>query len=99
MDIKIDRDTVDVGQSYNEKYANEQLQKYFSSYPFINSAKVFFRGDKHPTQKVKIHLRLKGKDIYAEGGGVGHDAALDVAILKLKPQMEKYKSQHYNSLN
>jgi len=97
MDIKIDRGSVEVdtGKSYNERYANEQLQKYFSSYPFISSAKVFFRGDKHPTQKVKIHLRLKGKDVYAEAEGAGHDVALDNAIAKLRPQMEKYKTRHY----
>ena len=94
MDIKLDRDST-AGATYNEKYAHEQLEKYFASYPFFESAKVFFRGDKHPTQKVKIHVRLKGKEIYAEGGGVGHDSALDVAMTKLRPQMEKYKSKHY----
>lgn len=94
MDIKLDRGS-QAGDSYNEKYAHERLEKYFDSYPFITSAKVFFRGDKHPTQKVKIHVRLKGKDVYAEGGGVGHDAALDNAIAKLRPQMEKYKSKRY----
>ncbi|MEL6122211.1 MAG: HPF/RaiA family ribosome-associated protein [Bacteroidota bacterium] len=96
MDIKIDRSS-SVGRTYNEQYAYQQLNKYFSSYPFIESAKVFFRGDKHPTQKVKIHMRLKGKDVYAEGGGEGHDHALNNAIAKLRSQMEKYKTRHYRS--
>jgi len=95
MDIKLESGEMANGQSYNERYAHEQLQKYFKSYPFIKSAKIYFRGDKHPSQKVKIQLRLKGKDIYAEGRGVGHDAALDEAISKLKPQMEKFKSKRY----
>ncbi len=95
MDIKIDRASGTESNNYNEQYASQQLQKYFSSYPFITSAKVFFRGDKHPSQKVKIHLRLKGKDVYAEGVGVGHDIAFDNAMNKIKPQIEKYKTKHY----
>lgn len=94
MDIKVERDMT-AGTTYNEQYAHEQLQKYFESYPFITSAKVFFRGDKHPSKKVKIHMRLKGKDVFAEGVGKYHDQALDAAIHKLKGQMEKYKSKHY----
>ena len=94
MDIKVDRGSSQAN-TYNEEYAQKLLGKYFSSYPFIKSAKVFFRGDKHPTKKVKVHLRLKGKDIFAEGEAKHHDAALDAAIEKLKPQMEKYKSKHY----
>ena len=96
MDIKLDREST-AGNTYNEKYAHEKLEKYFVSYPFLESDKVYFRGDKHPTQKVKISVRLKGKDVYAEGGGVGHDSALDIAMSKLRPQMEKYKSKHYRS--
>ena len=94
MDIKVERDMTG-GTSYNEQYAREQLKKYFESYPFITSANVYFRGDKHPTKKVKIQLRLKGKDIFAEGVGQYHDLALDEAVQKLKGQMEKYKSKHY----
>jgi len=95
MDIKLERGDTTLGQSYNEQYARQQLNKYFASYPFIKSAKVFFRGDKHPSQKVKIQIRLKGKDVYAEGTGIGHDSALDDAMTKLRPQMEKYKTKHY----
>ena len=96
MDIKLDRESI-AGTSYNEKYAHDQMGKYFESYSFLEWARIFFRGDKHPTQKVKIQVRLKGKDVYAEGGGVGHDSAFDVALSKLRPQMEKYKSKHYRS--
>ena len=94
MDIRIDRGSETLS-SYNEQYAHSLLMKYFSSYPFITSARIFFRGDKHPTKKVKIQLRLKGKDIFAEAEGKHHDSALDNAILKLKSQMEKYKSKRY----
>ncbi len=94
MDINIDRGSSQPN-TYNEEYAHEVLKKYFASYPFVTSAKVFFRGDKHPTKKVKVRLRLKGKDVFAEGEGKYHDSALDAAIEKLKPQMEKYKSKHY----
>ena len=96
MDIKVDRGSSEAN-TYNEQYAQDQLKKYFESYPFINSAKVFFRGDKHPTKKVKVHVRLKGKDIFAEGEGPFHDKAFDVALEKLRIQMEKYKSKHYRS--
>lgn len=94
MDIKVDRGTSEAN-TYNEQYAQGQLKKYFESYPFITSAKVYFRGDKHPTKKVKVQVRLKGKDIFAEGEGKYHDIALDAAMDKLKSQVEKYKSKHY----
>lgn len=94
MDIKIDRGTA-LAYTYNEQYAIDLLNKYFSSYPFVNSAKIFFRGDKHPTKKVKIQLRLKGKDLFAKAEGTFHDTALENAVQKLKSQIEKYKSQHY----
>ena len=100
MDIRIERDSEvaleDVG-NYFEGYAREQLAKYFISYPFIQSVQVYFRGDKHPTKKVKLNMRLKGKDIYAEASGELHDQALDNAITKIYSQLEKYKSQHYQS--
>jgi len=94
MDIKIDRGTA-MAHTYNEQYAMDLLDKYFSIYPFVTSAKIFFRGDKHPTKKVKIQLRLKGKDIFAKAEGKYHDSALENAIQKLRKQIEKYKSQHY----
>lgn len=96
MDIKVERDELD-GVNYFDKYAREQLDKYFSSYPFIESAKVFFRGEKHPVKKVKLHLRLKGKDVYAEAEGDRHDIALDNAVDKLRTQIEKYKSKRYKN--
>ena len=52
MDIKVVRDETE-GKNYFESYARENLQKYFRKYPFIESINVFFRGDKHPTKKVK----------------------------------------------
>lgn len=96
MDIKVERGELG-GVNYYERYAKEQLDKYFSSYPFIESAKVFFRGDKHPTKKVKLHVKLKGKDVFAEAEGDRHDIALDNAVEKLRSQMEKYKSKRYKN--
>jgi Ribosome-associated protein Y (PSrp-1) len=93
MDIKIDR-TSELSNSYNEEYASNTLRKYFDNYSFISSAKIFFRGDKHPTKKVKIQMRLKGKDIFAEGSAQYHDAAFDEAVSKLRSQVQKYKSKH-----
>ncbi len=95
MDIRVERGMTDSGINFFETYANEQLEKYFDSYPFIESAHVYFRGKNHSYKKVKLHLRLKGKDIYAEATGHKHDVALDNAIDKIRPQMEKYKSKHY----
>lgn len=94
MDIKIDRGSA-LAYNYNEQYAIDLLQKYFSIYPFVTSAKIFFRGDKHATKKVKIQLRLKGKDLFAKAEGKYHDSALENAISKLRSQIEKYKTQHY----
>lgn len=83
------------GGNYFEAYAKTQLSKYFESYPFIESVKVFFRAKKHDTKKVKLHMRLKGKDIFAEASGPKHDIALDNAIDKIHSQIEKYKSKRY----
>jgi len=94
MDIKVVRDEVE-GKNYFESYARESLQKFFSNYPFIKSIKVFFRGKDHPYKKVKLQARLKGKDIFVEARGQRHDMAIDAAGAKLKSQMEKYKSKHY----
>ena len=94
MDIRVEKDLVE-GQNYFERYARENLQKYFENYPFVESIKVFFRGSKHPSKKIKLQARLKGKDVFVEGTGPQHDIALDVAADKLKKQVEKYKSKHY----
>ena len=94
MDIKVEREFLE-GSNYFEKYAREQLQKYFLNYPFIESIKVFFRGSKHPSKKIKLQARLKGKDLFVEASGPRHDQALDSAVSKLKTQVEKYKSKRY----
>lgn len=94
MDIKIEKEHHE-GHNYFEIYAQKQLDKYFKNYPFIESIKVFFRGSKHPQKKVKLHARLKGKDVFVEASGPKHDIALDNAADKLRTQAEKYKSKHY----
>lgn len=94
MDIKVERDAIE-GKNYFESYARESLQKYFSNYPFIESIKVFFRGKNHPYKKVKLSVRLKGKDVFVEARGARHDLAIDAAGEKLRSQMEKYKTKHY----
>lgn len=94
MDIKVEKGLVE-GANYFDTYARENLQKYFLNYPFVESIKVFFRGKKHPSKKVKLQARLKGKDVFVEGTGDRHDLALDAAAEKLKSQVEKYKSKHY----
>ncbi len=94
MDIKVERAQTE-GKNYFETYARENLQKYFNNYPFIESIKVFFRGKKHPSKKIKLHARLKGKDVFVEASGARHDLALDAASAKLRVQVEKYKSKHY----
>ena len=96
MDIKIEREDRDAN-NYFETYAADQLKKYFNNYTFIESVRVFFRGQKHDSKKVKLQMRLKGKDIYAEASGPKHDIALDSAIDKIKSQIEKYKSKRYRS--
>jgi len=94
MDIYVERD-VTGGKNYFESYARENMQKYFRNYPFIQSIKIFFRGKNHPYKKVKLKVRLKGKDVFVEARGDRHDRAIDAAGEKLRSQMEKYKSKHY----
>ena len=94
MDIRIEREKKE-GTNYFDNYAREQLHKYFESYRFIESVKVFFRAKKHELKKVKLQMRLKGKDIFAEATGARHDIALDNAIDKIHGQLEKYKSKRY----
>jgi len=95
MDIKVERAFVE-GANYFESYAREKLQKHLDMYPFVESIKVFVRGKNHPYKKVKLQARLKGKDIFVEGRGERHDIAVNVAAEKLRTQMEKYKTKHYN---
>lgn len=83
------------GGNYFENYARTQLQKYFENYAFISSIKVFFRGMKHDSKKIKLQARLKGKDVFVEASAARHDIALDKASEKLKTQVEKYKSKRY----
>lgn len=94
MDIRVEKDQKE-GTNYFDTYAREQLHKYFLNYPFIESVKVFFRGNKHLTKKVKLQARLKGKDVFVEASGPKHDIALDAAVDKLRTQVEKYKSKRY----
>ncbi len=94
MDINIDRNFEKSG-NYFENYAHDKLVKFFSKYPFVESIKVFFRGKKHPTKKVKIQARFKGKDIFVEATGEKHDLALNQAAIKLNAQAKKYKTKFY----
>lgn len=94
MDIKIERGMTE-GKNYFESYALEIFDKYFNHYPFFQSVNIFFRGEKHPTKKVKLHARFKGKDVFVEASGKKFDMALDLAVVKLKTQIDKYKTKHY----
>ena len=94
MDIKVERDS-NGGKNYFEKYAVEHLSDYFEKYNFVESIKVFFRGKKHNTKKIKLQARLKGKDVFVEASAARHDLAIDLASKKLKSQVEKYKSKRY----
>lgn len=98
MDIKIEREGIE-GTNYFDSYARNALAKYFDKYPFIESIKVFFRGSKHPTKKVKLQVRLKGKDVFVEAKGDRHDLAIDAASKKLNQQVEKYKTQRYRKVS
>jgi len=95
MDIKVKKDFIE-GTNYFEKHAREHLRKYFLNYPFIESIKVYFRGSKHLTKKIKLQARLKDKELFAEASGLKHDVALEIAAEKLKIQVEKYKSKRYH---
>jgi len=96
MDIKIIRDFKASPNSF-EEYAQDRCQKYFDNYPFVQSIQVFLRGDKHPTKKVKLQVRLKGKDVFASAPGLHHHDAFDNALAKLKKQLDKYKTYRYNA--
>lgn len=94
MDIKVDKDYVDAN-NYFEKHAREKLSKYFDNYSFIESIQIFCRGKQHKYKKVKLHVRLKGKNVFVEARGGDHEHALDVATDKLYTLAEKYKTRHY----
>lgn len=95
MDIKVVRNQQEEGKNYFDSYARASLEKYFQKYPFIESIKVFFRGKKHPSKKVKLQVAMKGKELFVEAKGARHDLAIDAAGEKLRTQLEKYKSKLY----
>jgi len=94
MDIKLERGK-SMSTNYFEGYCAEKLSDLFEKYLFVESISVFCRGSKHPTKKIKIKARLKGKDVFVSGKGPLHENALEVAINKLLKQLKKYKTQHY----
>lgn len=94
MDIKVEKGQA-LGYNPKENYVAEFLSKYFDNYPFVESIKVFFRGEKHPYKKVKLQARLKGKDVFVEAKGDRHEIALEEASKKLRVIVEKYKTKHY----
>ncbi len=94
MDLKIDKDYVD-GNNYFETYAREKLKKYFDNYAFIESIQIFCRGKQHKYKKVKLDVRIKGKNLFVEARGGDHDHALDAAADKLYTIAEKYKTKLY----
>jgi len=94
MDIRVEKN-FEQGPNAKENYVRQYLNKYFLKYPFLESINVFFRGDKHPTKKIKLQARLKGKDVFVEASGARHEIALDVASEKLRIIVEKYKTKHY----
>ncbi len=94
MDIKLEKGKLD-GNNYFETYAREKLKKYFDNYSFIESIQIFCRGSKHKYKKVKLQVRLKGKNVFVEARGGDHDHALDVATNKLYSIAEKYKAKRF----
>lgn len=94
MDIIIERETKELNSNFGN-LAIEKLQKYFKKYPFLETVKIFLRGTKHPTKKVKLNAHVKGKDIYAEASGTFHEDAFDNAMQKLVVQLDKYKTTRY----
>ncbi len=96
MDIKISRNSVSNTNDF-EGYATERLEHFFEYYPFIQSFKIFLRGKKHPTKKVKLQLRLKGKDVFASAKGDHHHDAFDAALVKIKSQLARYKTDRYKA--
>ncbi len=96
MDIKFERGK-SMGTNYFEGYCAEKLSGLFEKYLFVESISVFCRGAKHPTKKIKIKARLKGKDVFVSGKGLLHENALEAAMVKLLKQLKKYKTQHYKA--
>ncbi len=94
MDLKIARDSAESVHSF-ERYAQSRCKKYFDNYPFVNSFNVFLRGNKHPTKKVKLQVRLKGKELFASATGNQHHDAFNHALDKVKHQLVKYKTERY----
>lgn len=97
MDIKLDRDLIHDPNHPFEVYASEKLEPFFNNYRFLQTVNIYLRGQKHPYKKVKISVKLKGKEVFTEARGEQHHDAFDAALQKLKGQLEKYKSKRYNT--
>lgn len=95
MDIVIDRTTKESNSNFG-KLAIEKLEKYFDKYPFLETVKIYLRGSKHPTKKVKLAVHLKGKEIFSEASGTFHEDAFENALNKLSSQLSKYKTARYS---
>ncbi len=96
MDIKIERN-YESSENDFVAYAKTKLNKYFENYPFVQSIQLYLRGKKHPTKKVKLNVRIKGKHIFAEAKGLKHHDALENALGKLEHQLKKHKSKIYRA--
>lgn len=96
MDIRIEKDHFNE-ESVFDTYAKEKLDGFFEKYPFVQSVQLYLRGAKHPTKKVKMKLRVKGKDIFADAKGTTHHDALENVLLKLRSQMQKHKTKRYRA--
>lgn len=94
MDLKVKKG-LNENRNYLESYANDELAKYLEKYSFINNIRVFFRGKKHPSKKVKLQARFKGKDVFVEATGKNYGEAFDNALIKLKAHIDKYKTHRY----
>ncbi len=97
MDIRIDRDYNAESTNPFEAYAKGRLKRYFEHYNFLQYVQIYLRGQKHAYRKVKLHVRVKGKDVFTEGRGGQHHDAFDEALQKMKVQLEKYKSKRYTA--
>jgi ribosome-associated translation inhibitor RaiA len=95
MDIKVVKGSVGTA-NYFEAYSHEALQKLFIQNEFVKSINVYFRAKKHARKKIKLQARLKGKEIFVESSADKYPMAIDAAIVKLKTQISKYKTEHYN---
>lgn len=94
MDIKLERGKSMSANSF-EQYSAEKLSNLFEKYQFVESISIFCRGAKHPTKKIKLKARLKGKDVFVSAKGKFHENALEAASAKLLKHLEKYKTKHY----